>query len=112
MPESIDGETINSVLSAYAEAYDENDGKDEWFARMKALCETLGFTTDMKKFRKDPEFASRFKGTIGDFSTIIRVAVTGKRNTPDLWSIMQILGREEVVSRLTEIYFRDYYKEN
>ena len=100
MPESIDAETINAVLSAYAEAYDENDGKDEWFARMKALCETLGFTTDMKRFRKDPEFAAQFKGTIGDFSTIIRVAVTGRRNTPDLWSIMRLLGKDEVIKRL------------
>ena len=101
MPESIDAETINIVLSSYAEAYDENDSKDEWFGRMKTLCETLGFTTDMKRFRKDPEFAAQFKGTIGDFSTIIRVAVTGRRNTPDLWSIMKLLGKDEVISRLT-----------
>ena len=69
------------------------------------LCETLGFTTDMKKFRKDTEFAAQFKGTIGDFSTIIRVAVTGRLNSPDLYTVMNILGKKTTLDRV-DAYIR------
>lgn len=101
MPD-FDDDTIKTVLSAYAKAYNPDDDKDAWFGRMKELCEANGFTTNMKEYKKNPEFKAQYKGTIGDFSTIIRVAVTGRRNTPDLWSIMQILGTDEVLNRLSK----------
>ncbi len=97
MPKNISKELTADVLETYLGAYNHADTKDEWFTRMKGLCEGLGFTPNVKEFKKNPEM---FKGHIGDLSTIIRVAVTGRRNTPDLYSIMQILGEEKTKARL------------
>ena len=97
MPENITADMAKEILTAYIAVYNENDTKDEWFQRMKGLCEPLGYTPNVKEFKKNPE---AFKGHVGDVSTVIRVAVTGRRNTPDLYSIMSLLGREKVMERL------------
>ena len=64
------------------------------------MCEPLGFTPNVKEFKKNPE---SFKGHVGDVSTVIRLAVTGRKNTPDLCSIMKLLGKETVTARINEI---------
>ena len=64
---------------------------------MKELCEPLGFTPNVKEYKKSPE---QFLGHVGDVSTVVRVAVTGRKNTPDLFSIMTVLGKERVLERL------------
>ena len=97
MPENITADMAKEILTAYIAVYNENDTKDEWFQRMKDLCEPLGYTPNVKEFKKNPE---AFKGHVGDVSTVIRVAVTGRRNTPDLYSIMSLLGRDKVMERL------------
>ena len=97
MPENITADMAKEILEAYIKAYNENDTKDEWFQRMKDLCEPLGYTPNVKEFKKNPE---AFKGHVGDVSTVIRVAVTGRRNTPDLYSIMSLLGKDKVMERL------------
>ncbi len=97
MPENITADMAKEILTAYMAVYNENDTKDEWFQRMKDLCEPLGYTPNVKEFKKNPEM---FKGHVGDVSTVIRVAVTGRRNTPDLYSIMSLLGRDKVMERL------------
>jgi glutamyl-tRNA synthetase len=97
MPENITADMAKEILEAYMKAYNENDTKDEWFQRMKDLCEPLGYTPNVKEFKKNPE---AFKGHVGDVSTVIRVAVTGRRNTPDLYSIMSLLGKDKVMERL------------
>lgn len=97
MPENITADMAKEVLEAYMKVYNENDTKDEWFQRMKDLCEPLGYTPNVKEYKKNPEM---FKGHVGDVSTVIRVAVTGRRNTPDLYSIMSLLGKEKVMERL------------
>ena len=97
MPENITADMAKEILEAYINAYNENDTKDEWFQRMKDLCEPLGYTPNVKEFKKNPE---AFKGHVGDVSTVIRVAVTGRRNTPDLYSIMSLLGKDKVMERL------------
>ncbi len=97
MPENITSDMAKEILEAYIKAYNENDTKDEWFQRMKDLCEPLGYTPNVKEYKKNPEM---FKGHVGDISTVIRVAVTGRRNTPDLYSIMSLLGKEKVMERL------------
>ena len=79
--------------------FDVNHTKDEWFATMKSICEELGFSPDVKAYKADP---SAFKGHVGDISTIIRVALTGRKNTPDLYSIMAILGTDEIKARLNK----------
>ena len=97
MPENISSEDAAAILAKYAETFSLADDKDTWFAKIKDMCEPLGFTPNVKEFKKNPE---AFKGHVGDVSTVIRVAVTGRRNTPDLYSIMSLLGREKVVERL------------
>lgn len=96
-PENVAKEDISAFLTSYAEIYDENDGKQEWFEKIKSLCPKLGFASDTKEYKANPE---NFKGSAGDLSTVLRVAVTGRRNTPDLCTIMQILGKEEVLKRI------------
>lgn len=97
LPENLSKETTVKVLKAYADSYEEAADKNEWFERMKALCEPLGFTPNVKEFKKNPE---SYLGHVGDVSTVVRVAVTGRKNTPDLYSIMMILGKERVIKRL------------
>lgn len=97
MPDNISSELVCKILSSYIDAYNPDDTKDEWFSRMKALCPALGLTESVKEFKKNPDL---YKGHIGDFSSVIRVAVTGRKNTPDLYSIMQILSKERTIARL------------
>ncbi len=85
------------VLKAYAQVYSESDEKDVWFSKVKAICDPLGFSADMKAYKKNPEL---FKGSVADVSGIIRVAITGRRNTPDLYFIEKLLGRDKVLYRL------------
>ena len=97
LPENITKELAVAVLDAYEAAYDPADDKEQWFERIKALCAPLGCTPNVKEYKQNPD---AFKGHVGDLSTVIRVAVTGRRNTPDLFSIMQILGEDVVRARL------------
>ena len=97
MPENITADMAKEILSAYIGRYNPDDSKDEWFAGIKDLCEPLGYTPNVKEYKKNPEL---YKGHVGDVSTVIRIAVTGRRNTPDLYSIMQILGEDKVKARM------------
>lgn len=97
LPENISHADAKAVLEAYLKVFDVADDKDTWFAKIKELCEPLGFTPNVKEFKKDP---TAFKGHVGDVSTVIRVAVTSRRNTPDLWSVMNVLGGDTVKARL------------
>ena len=90
---------IKKSLEAYKEAYNENDTKDEWFARMKEVAEELGFCTNMKEYKAEPE---KYVGSIADFSSIVRMAVTNRKNTPDIYSIMQLLGKDITISRMQD----------
>ena len=92
-------EVISSVLENYIKVYDENNDKDEWFSNMKELAEKKGFCTNMKEYKENPD---NFVGSIADFSDIIRIAITNRHNTPDIYSIMQILGKDKVISRFEE----------
>lgn len=97
LPENITPDLAAAVLRAYEAAYSAADDKEQWFERIKALCEPLGCTPNVKEYKQNPD---AFKGHVGDLSTVIRVAVTGRRNTPDLYSILQILGEDRVRDRL------------
>jgi glutamyl-tRNA synthetase len=100
LPENIAMEDAKAILAEYVKVYDPEDDKDEWFNKIKALCEPLGFTPNVKEYKQNPE---SFKGHVGDVSTVIRLAVTGRKNTPDLCSIMKLLGKDEVIKRFKEI---------
>ena len=97
LPENIAPADAAAILDAYADVYDPSQDKQEWFATIKALCPALGFCPEVKEYKKNPD---GYKGHAGDVSTVLRIAVTGRRNTPDLCSIMQLLGKDRVLARL------------
>ena len=97
IPENIAKEDATAIVREYKKVYSLSDDKDIWFEKIKALCEPLGFTPNVKEYKKNPEV---FKGHVGDVSTVIRIALTGRKNTPDLFSIMALLGKETIDSRL------------
>ena len=103
LPERVSREDAKAILTNYAEIYDPADDRDAWFARMKTICPALGFCPEVKVYKKDP---AAYKGHVGDVSTVVRLAVTGRTNTPDLCSIMQLLGRERVLARLADFAAR------
>ncbi|MCD7774343.1 MAG: glutamate--tRNA ligase, partial [Clostridiales bacterium] len=97
MPENITHEDAGKILKAYLAVYDENDTKEQWFDKIKGICEPLGFTPDVKEYKKNPD---AFKGHVGDVSSVIRVALTSRANTPDLYMIMKLLGKQRVWERI------------
>jgi len=97
LPDNLTPAAAAEILRAYLNVYDHTDGKDAWFARIKELCAPLGYTPNVKEYKKDPQ---AFRGHVGDVSTVIRIAVSSRRNTPDLHAIMQLLGEEKVISRM------------
>ena len=99
LPENIAADDAKAIAEKYLTEFDLADDKDQWFARIKDMCEPLGFTPNVKEYKKNPE---AFKGHVGDVSTVIRIALTSRRNTPDLYSIMQLLGEDEIKARLAE----------
>lgn len=94
-----DKELISKITKLYVEKYfDVNDDKQTWFDKMKDLAEEVGFAREVKEFKANPE---NWPGHVGDISTVIRVTLTGRQNTPDLYEIMQVLGKDTVVDRLS-----------
>ncbi len=95
--EKLSADDLKAILTTYLTVYDPADDKDAWFAKIKEMCEPLGFTPNVKEYKKNPE---AFKGHVGDVSGVIRMAVTSRSNTPDLCAIMQLLGKDEVTARI------------
>lgn len=91
---------IKAALDTYKNVLSVKDGKDEWFQKMKETAAKLGFATDMKEYKANPD---AFKGSIAEFSGVIRQAITGRAQTPDMYAIIQLLGENEVKSRLNEV---------
>ena len=99
LPENISKADAAAIAEKYLSEFSLADDKDQWFARIKDMCEPLGFTPNVKEYKKNPD---AFKGHVGDVSTVIRIALTSRRNTPDLYSIMLLLGEDEIKARLSE----------
>ena len=100
LPENITKEDAKAILQKYLTVYDSADDKEIWFSKIKDMCEPLGFTPNVKEYKKNPD---AFKGHVGDVSTVIRLAVTSRKNTPDLCSIMNLLGKEKVNERINAV---------
>ncbi|MBQ9517593.1 MAG: glutamate--tRNA ligase [Eubacterium sp.] len=94
------------VLEKYIDAVNLDDDKDAWFGRMKDICPLVGCTPNVKEYKQNPD---AFAGHVGDVSTIIRVALTGRTNTPDLFAITALLGESTVKARLEAAL--NHYKE-
>ncbi len=99
-PETFDKADIKATLEKFLATYDAADDMNVWFDKVKAIADELGFASDMKAYKADP---TAFKGSVADVSMFIRVAVTGKMNAPDLYTVMQILGKERTVARINGV---------
>ena len=92
-----DKEEINKILDLYIEKYyNENDDKQTWFDKIKELSGEMGYAKEVKEFKANPEM---YKAHVGDVSTVLRVALTGRTNTPDMYEIMQVLGKDSIIKR-------------
>lgn len=95
--EGFTNEDIKKTLVSFLETYDAKDEMNVWFDKIKKIADDMGFASDMKAYKANPE---AFKGNVADISSFIRVAVTGKQNAPDLYTVMQILGEERTRARI------------
>ena len=99
-PEKFPVEDIKAVFSGFLSTFDPSDDMNVWFDKIKAVAEANGYTPDMKAYKADP---TAFKGNVADVSMFLRLAVTGKVNSPDMYSVMQILGKERVIERINKM---------
>lgn len=97
LPDNISHEDAAEFLKRYKTVYNVSDDRQQWFDRIKQIAPEIGFAAETKQYKADPE---SFKGHAGDLSTVLRIAVTGRRNTPDLCSIMQVLGYDTCITRI------------
>ena len=102
-PEQFSVEDIKAALVGFLRSYDPADEMNAWFDKVKAVAREIGYADDMKAYKADP---SAFRGSIADVSMFLRVAVTGKMNAPDLYTVMQILGKDETVRRVQSMIDR------
>ena len=88
---------VDKILDLYMEKYyNENDDKQQWFDKIKELAGELGYAKEVKEYKANPDI---YKAHVGDVSTVLRVALTGRTNTPDMYEIMQVLGKESIKKR-------------
>ena len=99
-PEKFPKEDIKAVLCGFLETFDMSDDMNTWFEKIKDIAEKNGYTPDMKAYKADP---NAFKGNVADVSMFLRLAVTGKINAPDMYSVMQILGKDRVEERINRM---------
>ncbi len=95
-----DKETVDAVLNEYLATYNHDDDNSAWFNNLKAIADKFGFASDMKAYKANPE---NYKGNVSDIAEIVRIAVTGRANTPDLWSIVHIMGEDQMKERIQKV---------
>ena len=92
---------IKNIINTYIDKYyDENDDKDTWFSKIQNLCDELGYASNMKEYKENPD---NFKGNIADVSTVIRVSLTTRSMTPDLYELLKLIGKEKIKERFNLI---------
>lgn len=97
--ETVSRDAAAEIIEEYKKIYDPDVSADDWFPQVREMAERLGYAKAPKEYKKNPD---AFRGHVGDVSSVIRVAVTGRKNTPDLYEILQVLGKDEVIKRLDE----------
>ena len=97
--DNLSNDDMIEILEKYKEVYDANGTAEDWFPTVRDMAVDLGYAKAPKEYKKNPD---AYKGHVGDVSGVIRVAVTGRRNTPDLYEILQVLGEDEVMKRFDE----------
>ena len=98
-PAEVTKEDTKAILEAYKSQYDPADDNDTWFGKVREMAVNMGFAAKPKDFKKNPD---QYKGHVGHVSGVIRIALTGRTNAPDLWEVQQILGVEEINRRLDQ----------
>ena len=96
---SMEKDEIKRIVHDFMSTYDSSDTKDVWFDKIKDLTEKNGYASNMKEYKADP---SKFKGSIADVTNVIRVLITGRTQSPDIYAVMQVLGKERTLSRLAK----------
>jgi glutamyl-tRNA synthetase len=98
-PEHIEVDDVKLILASYIAGYNHSDDADTWFSRVKELSEKLGYAKNGRVYKKNPGL---YKGVVSDVATVIRVALTNRTQTQDLYEVMQVMGEERVVERLSK----------
>ena len=99
LPDGIVAEDAVCFLERYRDIYDTADDRQQWFEKIKTVAPEIGFAAETKQYKAEPE---KYKGHAGDLSTVLRIAITGRRNTPDLCSIMKVLGKKRCLERIND----------
>jgi glutamyl-tRNA synthetase len=97
-PDNMTQDEVKTVILRFLEVYDEKDDKTEWFERCKGIAREIGYADSVKVFRKAK---GEFRGHVGDVAMVLRIALVGSRQSPDLWEVMQVMGRDRVERRLS-----------
>lgn len=97
LPENIPAEEAAAILEDYLATYDHSDDNEVWFGKIRTITEERGYAVRPKDYKKNPD---AYKGHVGDVSTVVRLAITGRRNSPDIWAIQQVLGEEKTIARV------------
>ncbi len=97
VPEEVSDEDAAEILRKYLETYNHSDDQSQWFDKIRAIGEELGYAARPKDFKKNPD---QYKGHVGHVSTVIRIAVMGRSQSPDVWEIQQILGEDRTRERI------------
>ena len=100
VPEQVSDEDAKEILSRYLDTYDHSDDQSAWFEKIRTITADLGYAVKPKDYKKHPE---EYKGSVDHVSTVIRIAVMGRSQSPDVWSIQQILGEDKVRSRISQL---------
>ena len=95
--DNLSNDAMIEILEGYREVYNEDDTAEDWFPHLREMAMEMGYAKTPKLYKKNPE---EYKGHVGDVAGVIRAAVTGRRMTPDLYGILQVLGTDEVMKRL------------
>ena len=97
IPENVSDEDAAEILRRYLESYDHSDDQSQWFDKIRAIGTDMGYAAKPKDFKKNPD---DYKGHVGHVSTVIRIAVMGRSQSPDIWEIQQILGESRTRERI------------
>ena len=98
--EQFDRADIRTALERFLASYDQADDMTVWFDKIKAVAESIGYASDMKAYKADP---AAYRGSVADVSMFLRVAVTGRLNSPDMYAVMQVMGPERVKARIARM---------
>ncbi|MBR3147293.1 MAG: glutamate--tRNA ligase [Eubacterium sp.] len=97
IPEEVSREDAKEILKRYLDTYDHSDDQQVWFEKIRTITGDMGYAVRPKDFKNEPD---KYKGHVGHVSTVIRIALMGRTDSPDMWEIQQILGEERVRARI------------